>query len=154
MHAVQGGGGSRQAGRHGRRLRPLTVSHRAPGQRRRSASDRCLHFFRVMNTLPDNRHFWKSLVSSVRNCSLSSRTIPGPRAPLRRRTSQAAGAGSSPRLGGTSAVRFQLFPQSLPPPSPPAPPAPAPWDVPPAPWRTHPQRPWAGGSVILSPQSV
>lgn len=29
--------------------------------------DSCLHFFRVMNTLPDNRHFWKSLVSSVRN---------------------------------------------------------------------------------------
>lgn len=29
----------------------------------------CLHFFRVMNTLPDDRHFWKSLVSSVRNCN-------------------------------------------------------------------------------------
>ena len=29
----------------------------------------CLHFLRVMNTLPDERHFWKSLVSSVRNCN-------------------------------------------------------------------------------------
>ena len=49
----------------------------------------CLHFFRVMNTLPDNRHFWKSLVSSVRNWNtrspapLGNSKPPPPRPPPR-----------------------------------------------------------------------
>lgn len=51
--------------------------------------DSCLHFFRVMNTLPDNRHFWKSLVSSVRNWNtINPAPLSSPKSPPRRVKSQ------------------------------------------------------------------
>ena len=52
------------------------------------------YFFRVMGTLPDYWHFWESLVSSVRNCSFSSCTIPALLALLRQHKPQPVGAGS------------------------------------------------------------
>lgn len=57
--ATSPGGGRR--GQAGGRAVPSQASLRGPGD--------SLHFLRVMNTLPDERHFWKSLVSSVRNCN-------------------------------------------------------------------------------------
>ena len=62
-----------------RKILPEAPSHWAPGvslglpaRFRPCRVHSCLHFFRVMNTLPDNRHFWKSLVSSVRNWNTTS----------------------------------------------------------------------------------
>lgn len=57
---------------------------RPPSSLRPCRVHSCLHFFRVMNTLPDNRHFWKSLVSSVRNWNTTNQAPLGnPESPPR-----------------------------------------------------------------------
>lgn len=77
-----GGGRQGKAGTRGTQTPPTAPDPGCPGAPLGLPAslwpcrvDGCLHFFRVMNTLPDKRHFWKSLVSSVRNWN-------GSRAPL------------------------------------------------------------------------